>query len=120
MEGEIAEVATKLADATDSDVLLYSGDIERPYDDKLLDLCMERRRRKNVLLLLCTSGGNPDAAYRMARGLQDNYEKFTLLIGGRCKSAGTLIDIGAHELVMADHAELGPLDVQLGKERRAV
>lgn len=116
MDGKIATAATKLADATDSDVLLYSGDIERPYDESLLDQCMERKRRTNVLLLLCTRGGNPDAAYRMARALQEHYEKFTVLLDGRCKSAGTLIAVGAHELVMSEHAELGPLDVQLGKK----
>ncbi|WP_176441843.1 SDH family Clp fold serine proteinase [Granulicella rosea] len=116
MENQIETVATTIAEATDSDILLYSGDIERPYDDKLLDICLERKRRKNVMLLLCSRGGNPDAAYRMARGLQDYYEKFTVLLAGRCKSAGTLIAIGAHELVMSDHAELGPLDIQLGKK----
>jgi hypothetical protein len=116
VDSQIEIVATKLADATDSDILLYSGDIERPYDDKLIDLCMEKERRKNVLLILCSRGGNPDAAYRMARGLQDHYTKFTVLLGGRCKSAGTLIAMGAHELVMSDHAELGPVDVQVGKK----
>jgi hypothetical protein len=30
-----------------------------------------------------------------------------------CKSAGTLIAVGADELIMSDFAELGPLDVQL-------
>lgn len=52
----------------------------------------------------------------MGRGLQHSYEKFTVLLAGRCKSAGTLIVLGAHEIVMTNHAELGPLDVQLGKK----
>ena len=112
----IADAATKLAEATDTDILLYSGDIQRGYDDKLLDMLGGLRRRENVLLILCTRGGNPDAAYRMARGLQSNYSKFTVLLAGRCKSAGTLLVLGAHELAMTDHAELGPLDVQLGKK----
>jgi len=52
----------------------------------------------------------------MARGLQDNYSKFTVVLAGRCKSAGTLLVVGAHEIVMTPHAELGPLDIQLGKK----
>jgi len=40
---------------------------------------------------------------------------FTIFISGICKSAGTLVTIGASELVMTDCAELGPLDVQFGK-----
>lgn len=113
---QISSAATKLAEATDSDVLLYSGGIDRPYDDKLLDLLANMNKRTNVILFLCSRGGNPDAAYRMARGLQENYSNFTVILAGRCKSAGTLLVIGAHEIVMTPHAELGPLDIQLGKK----
>ena len=112
----IVVAATVFADARDTDVLLYTGDIERGYDDKLLDMLMGMRRRTNVLLLLCSHGGSPDAAYRIARGLQESYSKFTVLLAGRCKSAGTLLVVGAHEVVMTNHAELGPLDIQLGKK----
>ena len=99
--------ATQFADTDDCDVLLYTGDIDRGYDDMLLDMLMRMRRRSNVLLLLCSHGGNPDAAYRIARGLQENYTKFTVLLAGCCKSAGTLLVLGA---------ELGPLDIQLRKK----
>jgi hypothetical protein len=112
----IVSSATKLAESTNSDVLLLSGGIDRPYDDKLLDLLAATNKRDNVILFLCTHGGNADAAYRIARGLQENYKQFTVVIAGRCKSAGTLLVIGAHEIAMTAHAELGPLDVQLGKK----
>lgn len=121
MNEMIIGAANALADATDSDVLIYSGDIERPYDDKLLDqLFACTGRRKNCLLILCTFGGNPDAAYRIARSLQDNYTRFSVLLAGRCKSAGTLLVVGAHEIAMTPHAELGPLDVQVGKKDELV
>ena len=116
----ITSTATQLAESTNSDILLFSGGIERPYDDRLLDLLASMKKRENVILFLCTRGGNADAAYRMARGLQQNYKRFTVVVAGRCKSAGTLLVIGAHEIAMTDHAELGPLDVQIGKKRRAV
>lgn len=112
----ISAAANKLADATKSDVLLYSGGIDRPYDDKLLDLVGGMTKRENVILFLCTPGGDANAAYRMARCLQDSYKKFTVVLAGRCKSAGTLLVVGAHEIVMTPHAELGPLDVQIGKK----
>lgn len=116
MNEKISAAATRLADATNSDILLYSGDINRPYDDKLLDLIAGMQRRDNVILLLCTRGGDADAAYRIARGLQDGYKRFTVVLAGKCKSAGTLLVVGAHEIAMTPHAELGPLDVQLGKK----
>ena len=113
--------ANALADASDSDVYVYLGDIERPYDDKLLDEILAIPiRRKNAILILGTFGGNPDAAFRIARSLQDNYSRFTVLLAGRCKSAGTLLVVGAHEIVMTPHAELGPLDVQIGKKDELV
>lgn len=108
--------ATKLANDTDSDILFYSGPIEKPFDDRLITACCEAKRRTNVLFILCTYGGDPDAGYRIARVLQKKYEKFTILIDGTCKSAGTLITVGANEVVMSDHAEIGPLDIQLGKK----
>ena len=62
-----------------------------------------------------TNGGSVDAAYRIAVALQGRYQKrFRVFVPGMCKSAGTLIAVGAHELVMSEHGELGPLDVQLG------
>jgi ClpP class serine protease len=77
---------------------------------------MDRKRRKNAILILVTEGGDPDAAYRIARCFQEHYELFTCIVPGYCKSAGTLITIGAHELVMTDGGELGPLDIQMSKK----
>src|SRR5260370_41272690 len=41
--------------------------------------------------------------------------QFTVLVPSYCKSAGTLVALGANELMMSIFAELGPLDVQLAK-----
>ena len=113
---EIREKATELAEAQDADVFFYNGDIDPRWESEFVKLGNGHPRRTNVILALCTRGGVPDAAYRMARFLQQNYKKFSLLICGKCKSSGTLIAVGAHELIMTDHAELGPLDIQLGKK----
>jgi hypothetical protein len=51
----------------------------------------------------------------MARVLQELYGKFTLFVTGFCKSAGTLVATAADELVVDDHGELGPLDIQMAK-----
>jgi hypothetical protein len=68
-----------------------------------------------VLVLLVTSGGDADAAYKIARALQRYYTRFSASIPGYCKSAGTIVATGAHELIIHDHGELGPLDVQMRK-----
>jgi hypothetical protein len=100
-----------------ADVLLFNGPIRWSSGKKSLAcLCDAKRTHDNLFLILVTSGGDPDAAYRIARCLQSRYKRITVLIPSMCKSAGTLVAVGAHELVMADDGELGPLDVQLRKE----
>ena len=94
----------------------YNGPVQRPADTQLIQECITRRRRKNILLLLVTTGGDADPAYRIARCLQTKYERFFLYVSGYCKSAGTLVASGAHELVISDYGELGPLDVQMSKK----
>jgi Serine dehydrogenase proteinase len=112
----VTEAANRLATATDSDVFLYNSDIYRPNDDEVISGCAERNRRPKVVVVLVSEGGDPDAAYRIARCFQTHYEKFTCLIVGYCKSAGALIATGAHELVMSNSGELGPLDIQMTKK----
>lgn len=108
------DAAEVLSDSLDADVIFYNGPLNAPYDWKFIEACAGRYQRENVLLILVTSGGSADSAFRIARWLQENYKRFTLYVTGRCKSAGTLVAMGAHELIMSpDHGELGPLDIQL-------
>ena len=106
-----------LSEDLDADILLYSADITEENADKLIEIVRAKPlRRSNVVLVLATYGGDPDSAFRITRFLQQAYKKFTLFVFGYCKSAGTLVAIGAHEIVMSDFAELGPLDIQVLKE----
>ena len=112
----IQQAADAVAVAADTDVLLLNGPMTRPLDFQIIDLCASRARRANVLLMLVTEGGDADPAYRIARCLQEHYARFSLFVSSYCKSAGTLVALGAHEIVITDHGELGPLDVQMSKE----
>ncbi len=114
-EGGIADLHNKVSEALDADVIAYDGEIGATCDSLLIRHCEDRHRRKNVLLLIHTHGGSADVAYAIARCLQRKYERFTIYLNGCCKSAGTLIAIGADELVIPDHGELGPLNVQVAK-----
>lgn len=115
-ESDINKIANQIAEMLSADLILINAGIERGLDDQLIDLLSCRKRRKNVFLILVTPGGDADAAYRIARSLQDAYDKFIAFVPGYCKSAGTLCLLGAHELVMSEVGELGPLDVQLYKK----
>lgn len=112
---ELREVVLKLSEESDCDVILYAGPLDKPYDDQVLDVCQLAEKKKNVLLLLATFGGDANTAYRIARHLQKCYKRFSVYIHTMCKSAGTLLALGANEIIMSDYAEMGPLDVQLPK-----
>ena len=101
------------------DVITYSGEINlRGYHSICLSL--EQKKSEKAVLLISTPGGDPHAGFRIARALQHTYEGFDALIPGSCKSAGTLIVIGARKLYLDDMSELGPLDVQVKKSDEVI
>ena len=99
-----------------ADVIIYSGNIDDQTVDQLIGIVRQKNRRENIVLMLASRGGSPDAAFRMARCLKRYYKKFIIFIYGRCKSAGTMVAIGADEIIISDFGEFGPLDVQLDKQ----
>ena len=99
---------------TVTDVITYAGAISMGGYEMLCDLLQNKNGQK-ALLVLATPGGDPHAGFRIARALQHAYEEFALLVPRYCKSAGTLIAIGAAHLYLGDMSELGPLDIQVKK-----
>ncbi len=110
--------ATQAFHDKDTDILAYVGPVDRVGYDALCRVLRGTSRRKNCVFAIATFGGNPNAGYRIARALSHHYPpdgKISVLVPDYCKSAGTLICIGAHELIIADRGELGPLDIQVQK-----
>ncbi len=105
----------EVEEANDADFMFYVGEISRPGYAAVTALCESKKKRPNALLLLTTSGGDPDAGYRIARCLRHHYKKLSIYTPAQCKSAGTLICLSADEIVMGDEGELGPLDIQISK-----
>jgi ClpP class serine protease len=131
---DIQPAIDKYSDENDVDILAYFGPIARDYDERIIHLCRKRNKRSNILLVLSTLGGDPHAGYRIARCLQEAYQtieanhgspgpknapakkgNYSVFIDGYCKSAGTLMCLGADKLIMSGNSELGPIDVQLRK-----
>src|SRR5262245_61647528 len=82
-----------------SDLYVFSGEIRRTSASDLLQTILRKSpRRPKATLFLTTYGGDPHAAYRIARTLRRLYSCVRLLIVGPCKSAGTLMALGADEL----------------------
>jgi len=67
-----------------------------------------------VSLLLYTSGGDMLAPIRIVKLIRNHCKKFEILIPYKAHSAGTLIALGADEIVMGKLGELSPVDPSTG------
>src|SRR5258705_3952612 len=66
-------------------------------------------------LVLHTPGGLVLASLQIARAIRAHKGKVTVFVPHYAMSGGTLISLAADEIVMNQHAVLGPVDPQLGE-----
>lgn len=112
----VTAAANAIAERLNAVVFLYSGFIdEHGYRSLISEMepSDDRPHRPNAVLFLTTYGGIASQAYRIARIIQATYERFVLCVSTICKSSGTLIALGANQIMMNEISEVGPLDVQL-------
>ncbi len=113
---ELRKAISSASEELQADLILLNAPMRSGLEDSLRNEISGRSdRAKSVVLILVTTGGLADEAYRCARMLQSSYENVTICVAGWCKSAGTLLAIGGHSLIMGPRGELGPLDVQITK-----
>lgn len=65
---------------------------------------------KKISLVLYTRGGSTLAAWSLANLITQFCDEFEVIIPHKCHSAGTLISLAAHNIVMTKQATLGPID----------
>ncbi len=126
MKAHVDSAANKL----DADIFAYFGDMTDSGAERLCEILTQMpRRRKNGCLILATYGGDPGAAYRIARRIQKLYNtrasgsykaegspEFWCFVPTSCKSAGTIVTLGADKIIISADAELGPIDPQHRKQ----
>lgn len=61
-------------------------------------------------LILHTGGGDVEIPWRMVALIREFAARFSVIVPHRAASAGTLLAIGADEIVMTRYAALGPID----------
>lgn len=97
------------------DFIFISRTVERTLHRDVTAALGKEPTQENCTVFLTSFGGDPHAAYRIARCLRHHYKHLRIVIPSYCKSAGTLIVIAANEVAIGDLGELGPLDVQVSK-----
>jgi len=70
-------------------------------------------------LVIHSGGGIAHSAYQVVELLRFHTKQLNACVPFWAKSAATLLCMGADKIVVGEHAELGPLDVQMYEERKA-
>ncbi|MGH9894697.1 MAG: SDH family Clp fold serine proteinase, partial [bacterium] len=78
----------------------------------LMEVCHEVPERR-LDLILHSPGGFPQAAEQMLNYLRTQFDYIRALVPLQAKSAATMLALGADEIVMGRHSELGPIDPQI-------
>jgi hypothetical protein len=67
---------------------------------------------QDLHLMLDTPGGDGETAVRLVRSAQARCRELTVIVPNQAKSAGTILLIGAHHILMGPTSDLGPVDPQ--------
>jgi len=81
--------------------------------EKVLNAIRTTPREQPIDMILHTPGGLAIAALQIARALRTHPGRVTVFVPHFAMSGGTLLALGADEIVMSEHAMLGPIDPQI-------
>ena len=68
---------------------------------------------KPIAVILDSPGGDPRCAYQMASAIKKVCGNYVTIVPRYAKSAATLFSLGSATILLAQRAELGPLDMQI-------
>ena len=89
-------------------------DAVRPF----FDVLREMGPTKKLDLFIYSRGGAIEVPWRIASALRQYADTWNVLIPFRANSAATLLALGADEIVLGRHGELGPIDPILSIQHR--
>jgi len=101
------------------DHLFSVGDLISPTADpfdkpfEICDYIGQIPEDKHIKLILCTKGGALSSLEKILKRLKKHPAGYTAYIKYECFSAGTMLALGAKEIVMSDNSYLGKIDPQL-------
>ena len=81
--------------------------------EKVLAAIRTTPAEQPIDIILHTPGGLAIAALQIARALRAHKGRVSVFVPHFAMSGGTLIALGADEIVMSEHAMLGPIDPQI-------
>lgn len=70
-------------------------------------------KTNKISLLLYTRGGDTMVAYSLVNLIRQFCKEFEIIIPSKARSSGTIISLGADNIIMTKQATLGPIDPSL-------
>lgn len=95
------------------DYYIINGSVNQTMENAVTKVLQQPANHKTCSIFLSTFGGSGDSAYKIGRLFQRHYQRLRFIVNSECKSAGTILCVAGHELLMSETGELGPLDVQI-------
>jgi hypothetical protein len=93
--------------------LIVAVDFLFPYAINVFEeLIFDADPGQDLHLMLSTPGGDGETAVRLVRSAQARCKELTVIIPDQAKSAGTILALGAHRILMGPTSDLGPIDPQ--------
>lgn len=83
--------------------------------EEILRAIRKAPKDKPIDLIIHTPGGLVLAATQIAKALHDHPSETRVIVPHYAMSGGTLISLAADQIIMDEHAVLGPVDPQLGQ-----
>ena len=107
-----------------SKVIAYvTGDrpgLEKGIDVEVADVFLEHldciRKVNKISLILYTCGGDPLAAWNVINLFREFCNELEIIVPNKCRSAGTLMTLGASKIIMTKQATLGPIDPSIRRQ----
>ncbi len=130
-EAELLRLIGEYNNLRDTFLLVYAAAMDKPtipllplvqadfytIRDLLSD---DLRQSTNIDVYLETPGGSGETAEEIVKFLHEHFTKVAFVISGEAKSAGTIMALSGHEILMTETGSLGPIDAQIRIGRSVV
>jgi len=122
LQDELIELIKRYNRFRDSYLFVYAAANEKQIagaqlnqDDYffITDLLKNKGRIPKLDFYIETHGGRGESAEEIVRFLHEHSEHLTFVVSGEAKSAGTIMVLSGHEIMMTDTGSLGPIDAQI-------
>jgi len=88
--------------------------LKKPADmTGFMEACSNIGNERKLDLFLHSPGGDPDAVEQICEYLRTRFDHIRAIVPLNAMSAATMIALGADEILMGAHSQLGPIDPQL-------